>query len=194
MDEIIIGPEIEALIFDCDGTLVDSMPIHLRAWKESINEAGEAYDEDFIFSLKGMKETEIIQAYNARFGTSLDPESVVNYKHDYFIKHIETVKPIEPIVKLARSHYGKLPMAVVSGGISRIVIKELEIAGIRHLFDKILTADDPFTPKPSPDMFLAAANYLKCNPKNCIVFEDGDSGLEGAAIAGMKTIDVREFI
>ena len=193
MNKIVIEPNIEALIFDCDGTLVDSMPLHMRAWKEAFKNAGVYFNEEYLFSLKGMKETEIVSSYNKKFGTKLHPESFVDLKHQYFIRHIETVKPIEPIAGLAHNYSGKLPIAVVSGSVGNIVRKELEVTSLLNLFDKILTADDPFRPKPSPDIFLAAAQYLKCSPENCIVFEDGDSGLEGAANAGMKSVDVREY-
>ena len=194
MLNIEIGSAIEALIFDCDGTLVDSMPLHMRAWEEAFKSTGEVFNGEFLFSLKGMKETEIVESYNKKFGTKLHPENLVNLKHRYFFKHNDKLKLIKPVAELARLYFDKLPLAVVSGGVGEIVNRELEVTGIRNLFKVILTADDPFRPKPAPDIFLAAANHLKCNPKNCIVFEDGDSGLEGAANAGMETVDVREFI
>lgn len=194
MINIVIPPETEALIFDCDGTLVDSMPLHMTAWEEAIKSAGEFFNGDFLFSLKGMKEVEIIKSYNKRFGTKLQPESVVELKHKYFFQYIETVKPIDPVAELALAYFGKLPMAVISGGVGAIVNRELEVTGLHHLFDKIITADDPFPPKPSPDVFSAAANMLNCSPENCIVFEDGDSGIEGAEKAAMKIVDVRKYL
>lgn len=194
MNNIKINDNIKALIFDCDGTLVDSMPLHMKAWEEAFNQFNAEYDYDFLYAQKGMKETEIIKLYNKTFNINLPPEEIVKAKHEYFEEHIETVKPIPPVVDIAVSNFSKLPLAVVSGSIKSIVHKELKVIGIFDLFNFILTADDPFKPKPSPDIFYAAAVKLKIEPGHCLVFEDGDSGLEAAQKAGMETVDVRKYI
>ncbi|MFO7446496.1 MAG: HAD family phosphatase [Ignavibacteriaceae bacterium] len=189
-----INKNTAALIFDCDGTLVDSMPLHMKAWEEAFKIFETVYNYDFLYSLKGMKEIEIIDLYNKTFGTDLNPDDIVSEKHKYFMDNINTVIPIEPVVKIAKSYYNKLPLAVVSGSVKNIVHKELEVTGIYNLFQTILTANDPFKPKPAPDIFIAAAKKLNVPPELCIVFEDGDPGLEAAVNAGMKTVDVRKFI
>jgi len=194
MKEITFNGNIKGLIFDCDGTLVDSMPLHMKAWQEAFKQFKERYDEDYLFSLKGMKETEIIYAYNLKFGTSITPKEIVAAKHNYFIKHINDVQPIIPIVNIAKSYFGKLPLAVVSGSVKDIVHAELKVVGIIDLFDIILTANDPFKPKPDPEIFLAAADRLKVGSKDCLVFEDGDPGLKAAVKAGMQTIDIRNYL
>lgn len=193
-DKIIFNGNVKALIFDCDGTLVDSMPLHMKAWEHAFDQFEETYDKDFLFALKGMKETEIIDAYNKKFRTSIDPIKIVNTKHDYFIQHINEVQPIKPIVDIAESYYGNLPLAVVSGSIKDIVHSELKVVNILDLFDIILTADDPYKPKPDPDIFIAAAKGLRIEAEDCLVFEDGDPGLEAASKAGMKSIDIRNYI
>ncbi len=189
-----IDPDVKAIIFDCDGTLVDSMPLHMKAWEEAFKTKNEKFDYDFLFASKGMKETEIIENYNKNFNTKINPSEIVKIKHQYFKNHIEIVKPIAPVVDVAKKYFKKLPLAVVSGSIQEIVHKELEVVGILHLFNNILTSDDPFKPKPSPDIFYASAENLNVNPKNCLVFEDGDAGLDGAVKAGMKTIDIRKYL
>ena len=194
MKSISIAYNIKALVFDCDGTLIDSMPLHMKAWEEAFRFFNEKFDYDYLFSLKGMKELEIIESYNKKFNANLDPENTVNKKHDFYFKNINSVKPIEPITKIAKEYFGKLPLAVVSGSVRDIVHKELEIVGIFNLFKTILTANDPFKPKPAPDIFLAASKSLNVSPEFCLVLEDGDPGLQGATKAGMKTVDVREYI
>lgn len=193
MKRINIDDKAKALIFDCDGTLVDSMPLHMKAWKEAFKQFDEKYNEEFLFSLKGMKETEIIDLYNQSFGTSIDREKIVTAKHNYFINHLNEVKPIRIVVDVAKSFYGKVPLAVVSGSVSKIVYAELKAAEIFELFQFILTANDPYKPKPDPEIFFAAASKINVNPEFCLVFEDGDAGLEAALKAGMKTIDVRNY-
>jgi len=192
--QIEIPAHIQALIFDCDGTLVDSMPLHMQAWQAAFAQFDTSCDEDFLFSLKGMKEVEIVKTYNQKFGTRLDPGRVVKNKHRIFLKEIQNVKAIDVVAEIARHFYRKKPLAVVSGSLKTIVYKELKMVGLFNLFDVILTADDPFKPKPDPDIFLAAAKRLNINAEHCQVFEDGDPGLEAAKRAGMITTDVRLYI
>ena len=194
MGKFSFNENIKGLIFDCDGTLVDSMPLHMKAWEKSFNQFNERYDENFLFSLKGMKETEIIELYNKEFRTSIEPENIVRAKHEYFIRHINEVKPIKPVVDVVKSYFGKFPLAVVSGSVKEIVYSELKVVGIYDLFNVILTADDPFKPKPDPEIFINAASKIKISPERCLVFEDGDPGLEAAIRAGMQTIYVRKYL
>jgi len=189
-----IFPNIKGLIFDCDGTLVDSMPLHMDAWRETFKAFDTIYHEDFLFSCKGMKETDIINLYNQKFGTGLDAVEMVTYKHQYFKNHIHQVKPIHVVSEIARHSHGKLPLAVVSGSLRNIVYEELQLTGLISLFEVILTGDDPFKPKPDPEIFLEAARRIKVQPEFCQVFEDGDSGIEAAKKAGMVTTDVRLYI
>ncbi len=189
-----VPPHVRGLLFDCDGTLVDSMPLHMEAWADSLKRHGGTYDHDFFFSRKGMGEEEIVAQYNARYRQVLDTREVVAEKHRYFRRHINSLKPIPVVADLARRHEGVLPMAVVSGGLGEIVRRELEVIGLLKLFRVILTADDPYKQKPAPDMFLAAAKLLAVHPSLCQVFEDGDLGLRAAAAAGMLATDVRPFL
>jgi beta-phosphoglucomutase-like phosphatase (HAD superfamily) len=194
MEKIYIPPDIQGLIFDCDGTLVDSMPLHMRAWEAAFKKNNSYYNEDFLYSLKGMNELEIIALYNKEFKINLDPHLMVNTKHVFFMEHINDVKPIELIVDIAKSYFGKLPLAVVSGSVAKIVKSELKVLEILNLFEVILTADDPYKPKPDPDIFYAAASKINLYPEYCIVFEDGDAGLKAAEKAGIRTIDIRKYI
>ena len=155
---------------------------------------GEVYREDFLDPLKGMHEEEIVQLYNQKFNCTLDPKKVVDRKHHYFQQEIHHVKPILPVLDVVTHFSGVLPMAVVSGGRKTNVFKTLEVIGLKNLFPVILTADDPVPPKPAPDIFLEAARRLVVAPQLCQVFEDGDLGLNAAQKAGMKTVDVRQYL
>ena len=193
-DKILTVDSARALIFDCDGTLVDSMPLHMRAWRYAFDQIKAVHDEEFLLSAKGMKETEIIELYNRYHRTSLDPLKTVRIKHDYFYQHIQNVRTIPVVADIAKQYYGRLPLAVVSGSLEKIVHEELKITGLFGIFDLILTADDPFKPKPAPDIFREAAKRLGVTPEFCLVFEDGDAGLEAAVKAGMRTVDIRLYI
>ncbi|MFC1553037.1 HAD family hydrolase [candidate division KSB1 bacterium] len=187
-------PVTKGLIFDCDGTLVDSMPIHMEAWKKAFAEFGENCSDEFLNPLKGMHEEEIVDLYNKRYQKNINSRKLVDQKHLYFREKVDTVQPIKPVVALAESCRNKIPMAVVSGGREKNVIRSLEIIGINDLFQVILTADDPIKPKPAPDIFLEAARRIGVEPRLCQVFEDGDIGLEAARTAGMEVTDIRQYI
>lgn len=188
---ILIFPGVQGLIFDCDGTLADSMPHHIQAWQEAFAELGESVSQDFLEPLKGMPDIKIVDLFNSRFGRDLDARHLLAEKHRRFRKSIPRIQPIEPVFDLARRSYGRLPMAVASGGIRDNVLRTLETIGAAALFPVVLTADDGCPPKPEPDLFLEAARRMRIPPGNCQVFEDADLGLEAARSAGMFAFDVR---
>jgi beta-phosphoglucomutase-like phosphatase (HAD superfamily) len=170
------------------------MPLHMQAWKATIQQCGARYDEKFFLSKRGMKETEIIDEYNSQFHTSLKANDVVAQKHRFFSEHINGVKPVPAVVEIVEYYKNILPMAIVSGSVRNIVIDQLRIIGIIDIFKIILTADDPFKQKPAPDMFLEAARIMNVHPSKCQVYEDGDLGLQGAVHAGMLATDIRPFL
>ena len=191
---IVVAAGIQALLFDCDGSLVDSMPMHMKAWQEAVESAGAPFDHEFFFSRAGMSEEEIAREYHALLGHPLDPVAVVTMKHDRFRLHMRDLKPVDIVVDIARAHRGRLPMGVVSGGRRDIIEMELQAVGIRDLFDPVITADDNLPTKPAPDMFLEGARRLHIAPGVCQVFEDGELGLRAARAAGMVTTDLRPFL
>lgn len=193
--KIIKVPEyIKGLIFDCDGTLVDSMPLHMKAWEHAITQVGGEWNYDFIFSKKGMQGKDILASYNKFFGADLDVEYTARVKQEYFHKHCAEMKPVVTVVDIVHRYALRLPMAVASGGSRENVLLSLELIGIKEYFDFIITADDTdVQPKPSPEIFLEAARRMNVNPQLCQVFEDGDIGLEAARMAGMVATDIREL-
>jgi len=193
--KIIEVPEyIRGLIFDCDGTLVDSMPLHMKAWEHAITQAGGKWDYDFIFSKKGMQGKDILASYNDSFGMNLEVEQTARVKQEYFRKYCAEMKPIDAVVDIVHRYASRLPMAIASGGSRENVLLSLELIGIKQYFTVIITADDKdVQPKPSPEIFLEAARRIHIDPRVCQVFEDGDIGLEAARKAGMLATDIREL-
>ncbi|MEJ2247694.1 MAG: HAD-IA family hydrolase [Acidobacteriota bacterium] len=194
MRKIEVPEFIKGLIFDCDGTLVDSMPFHMNAWEHAIRFMGQTWHSDFFVSRKGMPEESIVVQFNEQFSANLDPVHTVQVKHDYFRQHAARFKPIPSVLSIARKYAGVLPMAVASGGVRENVMLELETLSIRSLFQAILTADDDIRPKPAPDIFLEAAKRIGVPPEYCQVFEDGNLGLQAAREAGMLPTDVRKYV
>ena len=189
-----VPKHIKGLIFDCDGTLVDSMPLHMEAWENAVNKFKAPWNYDFFFSKKGMREIEIGSIYKKEFNFDLNENDLVEEKHKYFKNHLSSLKPIEPVVQVANKYQGKLPMSVASGGTRENVVGQLQSLGIINLFDHILTADDNIKPKPEPDLFLFAAKLMNVEPEYCQVFEDGEFGIQAAVKAGMIATDIRLLI
>jgi HAD superfamily hydrolase (TIGR01509 family) len=189
-----VPDDIKGLIFDCDGTLVDSMPLHMKAWEEAVHLFGANFDPEFFFSKKGMRSKDIVAQFSLQSGKPLNGADVVRLKDNIFLQHIADVMPVPIVVDVVRRYHKILPMAVASGGGREIVERELQVTGIVNFFDVILTADDPFKPKPFPDLFLEAARRIGVQPSLCQVFEDGDLGLQAAENAGMLATDIRLFM
>ena len=185
---------IKGLIFDCDGTLADTMTIHTHAWQETMKHFGHDCPVDFLQPLRGIPAEEIVIHFNRTFGTGLDYKEISDAKNQMSYDRLKTVKPIMPAAKIALDYRGKLPMSVVSGGTRKNVLRTLEAIGMSDFFEAVITADDGLKPKPDPQMFFEAARRMGVSPTVCEVFEDGEPGLQAARAAGMKFVDVRPYV
>jgi HAD superfamily hydrolase (TIGR01509 family) len=185
---------IKGLIFDCDGTLVDTMPLHMDAWKTAFEMNGREFPHDFIDSLKGTPLPQIVQMYNKEFNDNIDYRKVAKDKSDITHETIKQAKPIKPVVDVALKNKDLMPMSVASGGSEYNVHTSLSVVGILDLFSPILTSKEDIPGKPNPDIFLECAKRMNVAPEDCLVFEDGDFGLEAAKRAGMQSIDIRKYI
>jgi HAD superfamily hydrolase (TIGR01509 family) len=179
-----------AYIFDCDGTLVDSMPIHYVCWVESLRKNGATYDftEDEFYYYAGVPEKDTVIILNKQHGTNIDPDAVVEMKAESFKRRISEIQPIRPVADYARSLYGSAPISVASGSEAPIVHACLKATDLFDLFPIIITPENVKHGKPAPDMFLLAAEQMGVAPADCLVFEDGRSGLEAAKVAGMEAV------
>jgi beta-phosphoglucomutase family hydrolase len=187
-------PRAQALIFDIDGTLADTMPIHYRAWKAMGLKHGFHYPEELFYELAGIPTVNIVPIINKRLGLSLDPEQVVEEKEGEFLRMIHETQPIDPVVAVARRYLGVMPMSLGTGGRRDIALLTLKAVGLDGLFDVMVAAEDVTRHKPEPDTFLECARLMHVDPSVCQVFEDGELGIEAAKRAGMIVTDVRPFL
>lgn len=185
---------VKGLIFDCDGTLADTMTIHTQSWQETMKRLGHDCPVDFLQPLRGIPAEEIVVRFNGAFGTDLDAKAVSDAKNKMSYERLKTVKPIMPVAEIALDFRGKLPMSVVSGGTRKNVLRTLKAIGMGDFFEAVITADDGLKPKPDPRMFIEAARRMGVSPAACQVFEDGDPGLDAARAAGMPFVDVRPYV
>jgi HAD superfamily hydrolase (TIGR01509 family) len=180
--------DFRALIFDCDGTLADNMPLHFAAWTRAMQDFGGSYPEELFYEWGGVPTADIVHRLNAKFGLSLQVDEVVERKERYYREMIPQVGAKHDVVALVRELHGKYPMAVASGGHRDLVERTLEALRIHHLFDAVITSEDYARGKPAPDPFLTAATRLNIDPRHCLVFEDTASGAEAARAAGMAFV------
>ncbi len=183
--------EFEALIFDCDGTLSDSMPLHYVAWHETLASYGIGFSEQRFYEMGGMPSAQIIRILSEEQSVTVDAILVAIEKEAAFAAMVDRVEPCHHVCQIARSHHRRLPMAVASGSDRDIVQKQLVALELDSLFDAIVAAEDTQRHKPHPDVFLEAARRLGVNANRCLVFEDSPLGMQAAAAAGMQAIDVR---
>jgi beta-phosphoglucomutase family hydrolase len=188
-------PGTTGLIFDCDGTLADTMPAHYRAWTAMLDRYGIPFPEPRFYAMGGMPTATIIRVLAAEAGVAVtDLDRMVREKEAAFLTHLEAVRVIEPVLAVVAAYRGKVPVAVASGGYRDTVTRTLERLAIRDWFDAMVVAEDTPRHKPEPDVFLEAARRLGVEAGGCVVFEDTDIGLEAARRAGMKGVDVRGWL
>ena len=180
--------DFRALIFDCDGTLADNMPLHFAAWTRAMQDFGGSYPEELFYEWGGVPTADIVHRLNAKFGSLLEVDAVVERKEHYYREMIPQVEPKHDVVAVAREKHGQLPLAVASGGHRDLVERTLQALGIDHLFAAVITAEDYVRGKPAPDPFLTAATRLGVPPEHCLVLEDTNSGAEAARAAGMAWV------
>jgi len=182
---------IKGLIFDCDGTLADTMPLHWIAWCAVAKRHGLVFPEDRFYSLGGVPSRDILRMLSEEQGVPLDPIAISREKEALYEPMMPQIKPIDCVVDIARANYGKIPLAVASGGTSWAINRVLEILGIRQLFATVVTNEAIQRQKPAPDIFLEAARRMGVEPRFCRAYEDTDIGLTAIRAAGMEAVDVR---
>ena len=184
----------EGLIFDCDGTLADTMPLHWRAWQVIAERHRLHFPEERFYALGGVPSRDILKLLREEQGLPIDPLAVAGEKETEFLPLIATVEPIKVVVAIARENFGKLPMGVASGGNRGVIEQVLNQLGIRHFFNAVVTSEEVTRQKPAPDIFLEAARRIGVAPERCRAFEDTDLGMQAIRAAGMEAVDVRELV
>lgn len=193
--QILIDPEVKALIFDIDGTLADTMPAHFKAFQKVLGKYGIPFSHDLFLSFAGVPVGPQMKMLKERYHPeNFIPEKVAIEKEEEYYKTIDQAQPLEVVFDVLLRYHGKLPIACGTGGDRRIAGRTLEVIGAIDKVDAVVTCDDVENGKPAPDTFLECARKLKIDPRDCLVFEDAEPGIQAAIAAGMKVIDIRKYL
>ena len=185
------GP-FKAFLFDCDGTIVDSMPLHYVAWNKALSEWSCEFTEDLFYAWGGMPVAEIIATLNERQGLAMPVEEVATRKEQLYFDILPELKAVPEVLEHIHASHGRIPFAVVSGSTRDSVRRSLEILGILDRFETLVCAGDYAKSKPHPEPFLLAAKRLGIAPKDCLVFEDTEMGIQSATAAGMASVKIAQ--
>jgi HAD superfamily hydrolase (TIGR01509 family) len=184
---------VRGLVFDCDGTLADTMPLHWLAWQTVTRRYGLHFTEERFYSLGGVPSRDILKMLGEEQGVQLDPLAVSREKEAAYLPMLPQVREIAAVARIARENYRRIPMAVASGGMRHVIERVLEHLDLRHLFAAVVTSEDVQRQKPAPDIFIEAARRIGIAPGDCRAYEDTDLGMQAIRDAGMDAVDVRHL-
>jgi HAD superfamily hydrolase (TIGR01509 family) len=183
------GP-FKAYLFDCDGTIADSMPLHYVAWKRALAEWNCEFSEDLFYRWGGLPVAEIIATLNEERGLNMPVKDVSRRKEELYFESLPQLKAVPEVLEHIEASHGRIPLAVVSGSARDSVTASLKMLKILDRFDTLICAGDYQKSKPDPEPFLIAAQRLGIAPEDCLVFEDTDLGIQAATAAGMASVRV----
>lgn len=179
-----------AYLFDCDGTIADSMSLHYVAWKKALGEWSCEFDEELFYAWGGMPIVEIISTLNMKHGLSMPVETVARRKESLYLELLPHLRAVPEILEYIEAEHGRIPFAVVSGSTRESVTASLSSLKLLDKFQTLVCAGDYQKSKPDPEALLVAGDRLGVTPETCLVFEDTELGIQAASAAGMAWVKI----
>jgi HAD superfamily hydrolase (TIGR01509 family) len=180
----------QAYLFDCDGTIADSMPLHYRAWTKALAEWNCNFSKELFYAWGGMPVAKIIDELNHQQGLRMPVKDVARRKEEFYLETLPQLKAVPEVLEHIEASHGRIPFAVVSGSTRQSVTASLQTLKLLDRFDALVCAGDYQRSKPDPEAFLIAARRLRTTPESCLVFEDTELGIQAATTAGMASVMV----
>ncbi len=186
---------VKGLIFDLDGTLIDSMPLHYEAYNHCLEPWGVHYPKELFLSRGGIPTQDTLLLIEEENNIKdFDLELALERKRTFVDTNLDKITLIEPVFDIVKSYYGKLPMAIGTGSNRATVTEMFEMFGLGEYIEHSVTATEVENYKPHPETFLKCAELIRVEPKDCVVFEDGAPGMKAARDAGMQLVDVTQYL
>jgi beta-phosphoglucomutase family hydrolase len=182
--------DFKAYLFDCDGTIADSMPLHYQAWKKALDEHNCEFSEQLFYDWGGVAVADVIARLNKMHQLNMSITEVSDRKESFYLENLLQLQPIPAVVEHITANHGRIPLAVVSGSTRDSVSSSLTTLNLLDRFETLVCAGDYKKGKPDPEAFLLAAERLGVPPESCLVFEDADLGIQAATAAGMASVKV----
>lgn len=182
--------DFKAYLFDCDGTIADSMPLHYVAWKSVLSEWSCDFPEELFYEWGGMPVAEIIATLNQQQGLEMPLAELQRRKEELFYSNLPKMKVVPEVLEHIEARHGEIPFAVVSGSTHESVRASLTMLNLLDRFETLVCAGDYKFGKPHPEPFLLAAERLGVAPEDCLVFEDAQMGIDAATAAGMASVRI----
>jgi beta-phosphoglucomutase family hydrolase len=182
--------DFKAYLFDCDGTIADSMPLHYQAWKKALDEHNCEFSEQLFYDWGGVAVADVIARLNKMHQLNMSITEVSDRKESFYLENLPQLRPIPAVVEHITVNHGRIPLAVVSGSTRDSVSSSLTTLNLLDRFETLVCAGDYKKGKPDPEAFLLAAARLGVAPESCLVFEDADLGIQAATAAGMASVKV----
>ena len=186
--------KFDAFLFDCDGTIADSMPLHFEAWSVAVSEWGGQFPEALFYLWGGVPVRKVVERLNEKYRLSMPVDEILIRKEQLYYNFLPKLRPVESVLEHIYDQHGKIPFAVVSGSPRESIFKTLKTLNLLDYFPVIIGAEDYTQGKPHPEPFLNAAKNLNISPEKCLVFEDADLGIESARAAGMSWVKISPII
>jgi HAD superfamily hydrolase (TIGR01509 family) len=180
----------KAYLFDCDGTIADSMPLHYIAWTKALAEWNCELPESTFYAWGGLPVAKIISLLNEEHGLSMPVEVVAERKEEIYYEILPQLQAVPEVLEQIEHQHGRIPFAVVSGSTRESVTASLKALNLLDKFDVLVCAGEYRKAKPYPEPFLTAAAKLGVAPESCLVFEDTEMGIQAATAAGMQSVKI----
>lgn len=182
--------EFQAFLFDLDGTVADTIPLHYRSWIEALADHGATFPPALFDAMNGLTLPKTVEVLNETYGLSMPVEVVLKRKEALYLALLPSITAVPEVLEIIAEHHGRVPFAIVSGSPRSGIEATLALLGLRDRFDVVVGQEDYVNGKPDPEPFLTAARTLGVDPAACLVFEDADAGIASAKAAKMAWVRV----